>query len=122
MAELSWLTGADRFVLRFLAGHETPNFRASPSVVAANVGYSAPHVRTRLGVLLATGLVRRLDDDRGYYAISDLGERYLERDVTRTELRRLEGRGRRAVGEEPAHPADGPPSGRPRRRSGLTRR
>lgn len=100
MTEVSWLTGADRFVLQFLAGHEEPGYHASPSVIASNVGYSAPHVRSRIGTLTDAGLLRRVDDGRGYYAITDLGGRLLAREITPGELRRLEGRGRRAQGEK----------------------
>lgn len=90
MSRVSWITGADRFVLQFLAGHEEPGFHAPPTVIASNIGYSSTHVRTRIGALANVGLVERVDEDRGYYAISELGERYLARELSDDEVDRIE--------------------------------
>lgn len=79
-----WMTGADGYILRLLdrAGVAMP-----PKAIALNLrtehGASAPsekHVGRRLREdLSSNGLVHQpfLDEARAYYAITDLGERYL---------------------------------------------
>lgn len=90
MRRISWLTGADRFILQFLEGHDQPGFHAPPSVIASNIDYSPAHVRSRLGVLTDADLTELVDEDRGYYATTDLGGRLLGGELTEAEADRLE--------------------------------
>ena len=79
-----WMTGADGYILRLL---DRTDIAMPPKVVALNLrtehGASAPsekHVGRRLrGELSTHGLVYQpfQDEARAYYAITDLGERYL---------------------------------------------
>lgn len=87
---ISWMTGADRFILQFLAGHEQPGFHAPPAVIASNIDYTPAHVRKRLAVLTDAGLTENIDEARGYYTLTERGERYLSGDLTADEADELE--------------------------------
>lgn len=90
-APISWLTRGDAIILEFLNGHEAATFEQSPALIARNAGLSSGHVRRRVRVLAAANLVTRTDDRAGYYAITDLGERYLRGELTSAEIRTLRG-------------------------------
>jgi predicted transcriptional regulator len=51
----------------------------SPAVIALNIDKSRDEVNRRLSVLVDEGYVERVK--RGYYVISDRGERYLDGDA-----------------------------------------
>ena len=56
----------------------------SPSVIALNIDKSRSEVNRRLSELVDIGLVKRVK--RGYYEITDAGERYLSGDLDPDEL------------------------------------
>lgn len=76
--------------LEYLEGHELSTFHQSPALIAANLDKSAGHVRRRMRVLAAAGLITRTNEQAGYYAITDLGRRYLSSELTDDEIIRLQ--------------------------------
>lgn len=60
---------------RILETLESSGLILSPSVIAKNIEKSRPEVNRRLSVLVEYGLAERVE--RGYYVISEQGERYL---------------------------------------------
>ncbi len=58
-----------------------------PAVVAYNIdGVSRSTVKRRLSVLTANSLLEKVDDNRGYYRISDRGRAYLEGELEAADL------------------------------------
>ncbi|ELY92317.1 hypothetical protein C483_08392 [Natrialba hulunbeirensis JCM 10989] len=55
-----------------------------PSTIARNIDRHRTGVSRRLSVLTDYGLAKQVDD--GYYAITDLGEQYLEGELDASEL------------------------------------
>lgn len=90
MRRISWLTGADRFILQFLDGHEHPGFHVPPTVIASNIDYSPAHVRTRLRVLTKAELTEIVDEARGYYTLTELGIRLLNGTLSEEEAVAIE--------------------------------
>ena len=86
---IPWLTRVDMIALEYLAGHEQSAFEQSPSLIATNIGKSAGHVRRRMRTLSAAGLVERTNDTAGYYAITELGRRYLQGELVDDEIASL---------------------------------
>lgn len=86
---IPWLTRVDVATLEFLDGHALDGFEQSPALIAENLGVSAGHVRRRIRVLAAAELVERTNETTGYYAITDVGRRYLAGDLTDAEADRL---------------------------------
>jgi hypothetical protein len=62
---------------------------APPSVVAINCGLSQTHSARRVSILHNAGLLD-LVDDRGYYHISDIGQRYITGAATKDEIDELD--------------------------------
>lgn len=60
----------------------------SPAVVSINIDKSRDEVNRRLSKLVEYGLVRRVQ--RGYYEITDDGERYLTGELSGAELEKRE--------------------------------
>lgn len=89
-ARVVWITIGDVDILEFLDGHEIPNFEAQPGQIAKNTPKTASTVRNRVRILKEAGLIEQTDEKRGYYQISDLGRRYLNDELTDTELEELE--------------------------------
>lgn len=80
---------SDVDILEFLNGHSLQEFVAPPTVIAVNMGLSEGTVWQRVRILNAAGLLDRTDEDRGYYASTDLGQRYLTGDLTDDEYHDL---------------------------------
>lgn len=76
-------------ILEYLNGHEIIEFEQSPALIATNIDKSAGHVRRRVRILSGAGLIYRTNDTAGYYAITELGERYLEGDLSDEEVDEL---------------------------------
>lgn len=95
---ISWLTGADRFILQFLEGHENPGFHAPPTLIASNIDYSASHVRARVRILTEARLTELVNENRGYYATTDLARRLLSGGLTEEEAEKVETVGRNYKG------------------------
>lgn len=85
---VDWMQGSDIPILLFLSEHRW-RIIATPSVVALNAGLSQTHANRRLKILTSAGLTE-LYDDRGYYRITDLGERTVLGAVEPEELQDLD--------------------------------
>lgn len=85
---VSWMVAADTLILFFLSEHRW-RFLVTPSMVATNVGMSTSHANRRLKILQDAGMVEQADD-RGYYRITDLGERLILGQCTKEELEKLD--------------------------------
>jgi len=69
---------------RILEALATSGLVLSPSVIAFNIDKSRSEVNRRLSVLVEHNLVERVK--RGYYEITNLGERYLAGDINLDDL------------------------------------
>ena len=78
---VEWMTQGDERILEFL---QEKDIVATPSVVAANIDYTGEYISRRCRKLATAGLLQRVDASN--YRLTDLGERYLEGDVTADEL------------------------------------
>lgn len=82
--KVDWMVAADTLILWFMSEHRF-RFATTPSVVALNVGMSQSHANRRMKFLEGAGLVEMVDD-RGYYRITDFGERFILGHCTKEEL------------------------------------
>ncbi|SEQ94520.1 helix-turn-helix domain-containing protein [Natrinema salaciae] len=81
---ISWMTKSDPVLLEFF---EETGIAMPPAVVSYNIdGVSHPTVKRRLPVLEDHGLLRKVDDSRGYYRITDRGRAYLEGELDAADL------------------------------------
>ncbi|WP_084777787.1 phage repressor protein [Natrialba sp. SSL1] len=72
---VSWMTKSDPAILEFF---EETGIAMPPAVVSFNIkGVSHPTVKRRLPILVDHGLLEKVDEDRGYYQITDRGRAYL---------------------------------------------
>ena len=78
-----WMTKSDDAILELLA--ET-NIALPPAVISFNIDVSHPTVRRRLPKLLKHDLVRKADEDKGYYEITEKGRKYLAGDLDTNDL------------------------------------
>jgi len=69
---------------RILEALATSGLVLSPSVIAFNIDKSRSEVNRRLSALVEHDLVERVK--RGYYEITNLGERYLAGDINLDDL------------------------------------
>jgi len=70
------MTQADERVLEFL--HEK-DIVASPTVIAANIDYTAEYISRRCRKLADTGLLQRVDPSN--YRLTDLGRDFVDGDI-----------------------------------------
>lgn len=82
--KVDWMVAADTLIIWFMSEHRF-RFAVNPTVVAINVGMSQSHANRRMKFLTQAGLIEQVDD-RGYYRISDLGQRYIIGECTLEEL------------------------------------
>ena len=75
------MTQADERVLEFL--HEK-DIVASPTVIAANIDYTAEYISRRCRKLANAGLLQRVDPSN--YRLTDLGRDFVDGDVDADEL------------------------------------
>ncbi|ELY82788.1 hypothetical protein C487_00875 [Natrinema pallidum DSM 3751] len=81
---ISWMTKSDPVLLELF---EETGIAMPPAVVSYNIdGVSHPTVKRRLPVLEDHGLLRKVDDNRGYYRITDRGRAYLEGELESDDL------------------------------------
>jgi predicted transcriptional regulator len=80
---VSWMTKSDDAILELLLDTA---IALPPAVIAFNTVVSHPTVRRRLPKLLEHGLVRKADEDKGYYEITEKGRQYLAGDLDASEL------------------------------------
>ena len=81
---VSWMTKSDDAILELLS--ET-DIALPPAVISFNIEVSHPTVRRRLPMLLEHKLVRKADEDKGYYEITEKGRKYLVGDLDASELK-----------------------------------
>jgi predicted transcriptional regulator len=75
------MTQADERVLEFL--HEK-DIVASPTVIAANIDYTAEYISRRCRKLANAGLLQRVDPSN--YRLTDLGRDFVDGDVDADEM------------------------------------
>lgn len=78
---VDWMTQADERILEFL--HEK-DIVASPTVIAANIDYTAEYISRRCRKLAEASLLQRVDPSN--YRLTELGERFLNGDVDAKEF------------------------------------
>lgn len=78
---VEWMTQGDERILEFL--HEK-DIVASPSVIAANIDYTAEYISRRCRKLTDASLLQRVDPSN--YRITDLGEQYLSGELDTDDL------------------------------------
>jgi len=78
---VDWMTQADERVLEFL--HEK-DIVASPTVIAANIDYTAEYISRRCRKLANAGLLQRVDPSN--YRLTDLGRDFVDGDVDADEM------------------------------------
>ena len=78
---VDWMTQADERVLEFLYEKDIV---ASPTVIAANIDYTAEYISRRCRKLANVGLLQRVDPSN--YRLTDLGRRFLGGDVDAEEV------------------------------------
>lgn len=87
---IAWIRISDLSILEFLNGHELEEYEAPPTAIAVNMDLAEGTVWNRVRVLSTAGLIDRTDEDRGYYRITSMGERFLAGDLTNDERQQLE--------------------------------
>lgn len=81
---VSWMTKSDDAILEFL---DETGIAIPPTAIAFNLEkISRPTVDRRLPKLEGAGLVKRYEDPRGYYEITNRGRAYLAGDLDAEEL------------------------------------
>lgn len=75
------MTQADERIMEFL---KEKDIIASPSVISANIDYTAEYISRRCRKLAEAGLIQRVDASN--YRITGLGERFLEGSVEADEI------------------------------------
>ena len=81
---VSWMTKSDPAILEFF---EETGIAMPPAVVSYNIqGVSHPTVKRRLPVLVEHGLLKKVEEDRGYYRITNRGCAYLNGELEANEL------------------------------------
>lgn len=76
------MTQADERILEFL---QAKDIIASPAVIAANIDYTGEYISRRCRKLADAGLVQRVDATN--YRLTELGERFLDGNVTADEIK-----------------------------------
>jgi len=79
-----WMTKSDDAILELL---EETDIALPPAAISFNIDVSHPTVRRRLPKLLEHGLVRKADEDKGYYVITEKGRQYLAGDLDASSLK-----------------------------------
>lgn len=79
---VEWMTQGDERVLEFL---DEKDIIASPSVIAANIDYTAEYISRRCRKLADAGLIQRVDATN--YRLTEFGARFLAGEVDAEELK-----------------------------------
>ncbi len=80
---VSWMTNADDTILEFFEEH---SIALPPAAVAYNIDFSYSHVRNRMRTLANHDLLQKVDEEKGYYEITDQGIAYLAGKLEAKEL------------------------------------
>jgi predicted transcriptional regulator len=78
---VEWMTQGDERIMEFL---EEKDIVASPSVIAANIDYTAEYISRRCRTLEDAEMLQRIDASN--YRLTELGEDFLEGEVEAEEL------------------------------------
>lgn len=81
--EVEWMQPSDNYILEWFsrAGKQTPH------TVGLNIAYSYETASHRCPTLADHGLLDRVEDERGVYELSELGQRYLDGELSPEDLR-----------------------------------
>ncbi|MFH5802385.1 phage repressor protein [Haladaptatus sp. CMAA 1911] len=85
VTHVSWFAKIDYPIFVFFDNYD---IRATPKVVAGNIQYDRSYTGKRLRALRDAGLL--IQDDEGFYTISDLGRDFLAGDLAKEELEALD--------------------------------
>lgn len=85
VTHVSWFAKIDYPIFAFFGNYD---IRATPKVVAGNIEYDRSYTGKRLRALRDAGLL--LQDDEGFYTLSDLGREFLAGDLSKDELEALD--------------------------------
>ncbi|WP_235847869.1 PadR family transcriptional regulator [Natronorubrum thiooxidans] len=82
------MTGNDDSILEFLHEREVtlPPTGLEINLEREGISISYSTIHRRLQKLQEKGLVKKIDEQKGYYAITDKGRDYLEGDLAASEL------------------------------------
>jgi len=85
---VSWMTGNDDTILEFFADSEValPPTGLEINLNREGVDISYSTVHRRLKELHERGLLDKIDEDKGYYAISEKGRAYLDGSLDAADL------------------------------------
>jgi predicted transcriptional regulator len=81
---VDWMTKSDPAILELF---KETGIAMPPAVVSYNIqGVSHPTVKRRLPVLVDNGLLEKVEDQKGYYAITNRGRAYLAGELDADDL------------------------------------
>lgn len=85
---VSWMTGNDDSILEYLHEHDValPPTGLEINLGREGVSISYSTIHRRLQKLQDKGLVDKIDEQKGYYAITDKGHEYLSGELDASEL------------------------------------
>ncbi len=85
---VEWMTGNDDSILEYLEEHDValPPRGLEINLQREQIGISYRTINRRLKTLQQKGLVDKIDEQSGYYAISDKGRAYLAGEIDASEL------------------------------------
>ena len=85
---VSWMTGNDDSILEYLEEHEValPPRGLEINLEREQIGISYRTINRRLKQLQEKGLVEKIDEQSGYYAITEKGSAYLAGEIDASEL------------------------------------
>ncbi len=78
---IDWMTQADERILEFL---DEKDIVASPSVIAANIDYTAEYISRRCRKLAEAKLIQRVDASN--YRLTELGSQFLDGTIDEKKL------------------------------------
>ena len=81
---------SDLNIFEFLDEHSLEGFEAPPTTIAVNMNQAEGTIWQRVRVLHAAGLIDRTDEQRGYYTITEMGQRYLADELDDDEHQHLQ--------------------------------
>lgn len=87
---VEWMTGNDDSILEYLEEHDValPPRGLEINLEREQIGISYRTINRRLKELQAAGLVEKIDEKSGYYAITEKGRDYLAGELDASELER----------------------------------
>lgn len=80
---VDWMTRADDYILELL---RDAGIAANPSTIGFNIDYDRRYVSQRCRKLSENDLLKRVDEPRAMYEITEKGKKYLAGDLDADEL------------------------------------